>query len=86
MNTTINRIKQIRDRFSDRLKELGFTVLPSETNFILCTLPSHVNLTAKELYEAFIQRNIYVRYFDFPRLKDKIAYFSRHRGRNGDFI
>lgn len=72
LNTTINRIKQIRNRFSDRLKELGFTVLPSETNFILCTPPSHVNMTAKELYEAFIQRNIYVRYFDSPRLKDKL--------------
>ncbi len=72
LNTTVQMIKQIRDHFSNRLKELGFIVLPSETNFILCSPPSHVNMTAKELFEAFIQRNIYVRYFDSPRLKDKL--------------
>lgn len=51
----------------DRLTELGFTFPDSMSNFIFA---SHNRVSAKELFEALKQQQIYVRYFDQPRLSN----------------
>ena len=55
---------------SKSLGELGFTLSPSQTNFLLCQVPEHQ--TAKNIYLALKDRKILVRYFDQERLRDKL--------------
>lgn len=59
------------------LEELGYRVLPSQTNFLLVTPPGELvsgttQPTAKAIYESLKQQGIFVRYFDQERLKDKL--------------
>jgi histidinol-phosphate aminotransferase len=60
-----------RRRLRDALRTRGFTVPPSQTNFLLATPPEGTH-TAAELYSALKARGILVRYFDAPRLDDKL--------------
>ena len=65
---TCQNIQKTRDWFAERLAELGFTTLPSQTNFVL-TQPT--GLSADELFTYLRSKKIYVRYFPSnPRLKD----------------
>ncbi len=66
---TVYRIMLTRERTKERLAELGFSFLDSRANFIFAT---HKTCPAKELYEALRQRDIYVRYFDKPRIDNYI--------------
>lgn len=68
----IRLVKNTRNSFSSKLKKLGFQVVPSQTNFILCTPPVKSGFGAKELYEKLRERNIYVRHFQAPTLHDKL--------------
>lgn len=63
-------IRRTRDDFTVKLEAMGFSVIPSQTNFVLCTPPEQMH--AKELYERLLEKHIYVRYFDQPRLKNKL--------------
>ena len=63
------RIKATRARLSSSLEELGFTVLPSQTNFILARPP---RFAAKEWLEKLRARKILVRWFSYPEVKDYI--------------
>jgi len=47
-------------------------VAPSQSNFVLAGATDEMNTTAKKLYQALKKRDIFVRYFDQPRLKDKL--------------
>ena len=49
------------------LEKLGFTVLPSMTNFVFAKHPA---IAGKALYEALKERGILVRHFDAKRLTD----------------
>jgi len=60
-------IIETREYFSERLKELGFTVLDSKANFVFA---KHPTLSGKELYEHLRGRLILVRHFDKPRIRD----------------
>jgi histidinol-phosphate aminotransferase len=62
------KIQAVRSEFISGLLRLGFQVIPSETNFILCSPPPPI--AASELYAELLKRNIYVRYFDHPRLRN----------------
>ncbi|WP_240041354.1 histidinol-phosphate transaminase [Paenibacillus ginsengarvi] len=68
---TVSRISQTRDRFAAELTRRGWRVIPSVTNFVLAAPPSD-GVSAKELYARLLQEHIYVRYFDLPRLSDKL--------------
>lgn len=68
LKRTIAAVCRIRDNFSANLQSIGFKVIPSQTNFILCSPPD--NKKAPKLYEELMERNIYVRYFDSDRLRD----------------
>lgn len=55
-----------RDYTTRQLRDLGFTVLDSMTNFVLA---GNSRITGGELYAALKDRGILVRYFDTNRLK-----------------
>ena len=63
------RIKATRARLGESLGRLGFTVLPSQTNFILARPPK---FAAKEWLEKLRARRILVRWFSYPEVKDCI--------------
>lgn len=62
---TCAKIIGTRDKTAEQLRELGFTVLPSQTNFLFVT---HEKCSAKAIFEALKQKNIFVRYFNAPRI------------------
>jgi histidinol-phosphate aminotransferase len=63
------RIKATRARLGGALTELGFEVLPSQTNFILTRPPA---FPAKDWLEKLRERKILVRWFSYPEVKDYI--------------
>ncbi|MGT2925165.1 histidinol-phosphate transaminase [Streptococcus caviae] len=65
---TAKKIQKTRDWFSQQLVKQGFTVLPSQANFVL-TKPAGISAAA--LFKALEARKIYVRYFPtVDRIKD----------------
>src|SRR5690625_2310071 len=58
-----NQIIATRKNVTKQMEELGFTVLPSQANFIFAT---HEEYDAQFLYERLSEANILVRYFDQP--------------------
>ncbi|XYI02208.1 aminotransferase class I/II-fold pyridoxal phosphate-dependent enzyme [Sorangium sp. So ce1128] len=60
-----------RARLTAALREQGFTVAPSQSNFVLATPPAG-GLSAQAMYRALYDRAIFVRYWDAPRLHDKL--------------
>ncbi len=62
---TVGKITATRERVKKELSELGFSFPDSRANFIFA---SHKSCPAKELFEALKEKNIYVRYFDSPRI------------------
>jgi histidinol-phosphate aminotransferase len=67
-----NNVQKIRiDRkiLTEELAKLGFEVLASQTNFVMAK-PS--KMRAIDVYEKLKDRNIYVRYWAYPDIKDKL--------------
>lgn len=73
---TWRRVREERGRLSAALEALGFRVLPSHSNFLLATWAEKPgiegSLDAQAIYEALKAQGILVRYFDQPRLEDKL--------------
>lgn len=68
-NTCAEKVKAARSQLTFDLKNLGFSVLPSQGNFVLATsLDRH----AEQLYLALKERGILVRYFNQAGLSDKL--------------
>jgi len=63
----VKRIVRTREYSKERLKDLGFTFTDSMANFIFAT---HSRIPAKQIYEALKGADIYVRYFNKPRIDD----------------
>ncbi|PWW05453.1 histidinol-phosphate aminotransferase [Paenibacillus cellulosilyticus] len=62
-----------RDRFVTALTDIGFHVVPSRTNFVLCTPPSAPGCPdAQQLVQLLAANGIAIRYFNVPRLQDKV--------------
>jgi histidinol-phosphate aminotransferase len=68
-NACIEKIKASRTKLAIELKQLGFRVWDSQTNFLLVQ-PREGN--AEELFQRLKERKILVRYFKQPRLDDKL--------------
>ena len=67
-----NNVQKVRiDRkiLTEELTKLGFQVSTSQTNFVLAK-PS--KMRAIDVYEKLKNRNIYVRYWAYPDIKDKL--------------
>ncbi len=63
------RIIRTRERSKNELAELGFTFEDSKSNFIFA---SHKTIPAKELFEALKAQDIYVRYWNKPRISNHL--------------
>ena len=62
-----NQIVNTREDVIQRLQNFGFSVLPSQTNFVFAT---HETYAAAELYAALKEARILVRHFDQPRIEN----------------
>jgi histidinol-phosphate aminotransferase len=65
--TNFRKIVTTRETLSRKLTELGFTVLPSQTNFILARPPRG---TAEHWLNKLRTRKILVRWFDAPSIRE----------------
>ncbi len=68
--TTWERVRLERGHLAAALEQLGLPCLPSESNFLLAQCRAEQE--ARSLYEHLKQQGILVRYFDQPRLRDKL--------------
>ena len=57
------KMNATRDRMTQRLGKMGFSVVPSQANFVWC---QHPNGKHQELYEFLKKNQILVRYMQFP--------------------
>ena len=80
---TWENIKAERTRISAELTQLGWTVLPSQANFVLAVVPSG---RGKEMYLGLKEQGILVRYFDVPGLQDKIRITIGHSHENNALL
>lgn len=62
---TTQKIIATREWSKQELAKLGFSFTDSKANFIFAT---HERIPAKEIFEALREANIYVRYFNSPRI------------------
>lgn len=62
-----HRIIATREQITGELTALGFTVLSSQTNFILCHPPC---FTAQTWLQKLRDRKILVRWFDYPEVRN----------------
>ena len=77
-------VRQERSKLRIEFKKLGFQVAPSETNFILVTVPQNHN--AEELYLALKQKNILIRFFNHDGMSNKLRVTVGTRGENKQLI
>jgi len=61
------RVMETRERTAKALRGMGFTVLPSKTNFLFVKHPAK---GGKELLDGLRQRGILARWWDRPELRD----------------
>lgn len=66
---TVQKIINTRERTKKELAELGFTFPDSMTNFIFA---SHKTVPAKEIFQALREADIYVRYWNKPRIDNSL--------------
>ena len=67
---TVEKIVNTREWFKAEMKKLGFTFPDSKANFLFA---SHPKVPAKEIFEAAREKDIYVRYFDKPRINNYLS-------------
>lgn len=67
---TWQQVRAERELLAVRLRALGWTVFPSQTNFLLAGVPASPG--AEATYRTLKREGILVRYFDEPRLADKL--------------
>jgi histidinol-phosphate aminotransferase len=63
-------VRAERTRLQAALAARGFASPPSQTNFLLATVPEGPDAGA--LYRALADGGVYVRWFDQDRLRDKL--------------
>ncbi len=65
--TTCDKIVKSRERLKADLKALGFEFQDSKTNFIFA---KHASVSAEYIFTELKKRNIYVRYWNKPRISE----------------
>lgn len=68
-NETCRKIIATRKRVTDAMREMGFKVLDSSTNFIFATNDS---LSMKDMFEYLKTKKVYIRYFSVPRIENYV--------------
>lgn len=64
---SVKKVIDTRERIKKAFEELGFSCPDSSTNFLFVT---HETKSAKEIFEYLKTKNIYVRYFNKPRINN----------------
>lgn len=65
--STCEKIIATRERLKGQLRELGFEFQDSKTNFIFA---KHASVPAEHIFKELKSRNIYVRYWNKPRISE----------------
>lgn len=65
--TIVKKIMNTRERIKRELQTMGFYCCNSQTNFLFIT---HESVPAKDIFMALRKENIFVRYFDKPRINN----------------
>lgn len=63
----VRRVRETRAWFTGELRVLGYGVIPSRANFVFATPPDR---NGKRVYDGLYQRQILVRYFTDPLLRE----------------
>lgn len=63
------KIINTRERVANEMRGLGFTVTDSSTNFLFATRD---DLSMKELFEYLKSKNVFIRYFNLPRIDNHV--------------
>ncbi|MDE7336836.1 MAG: histidinol-phosphate transaminase [Clostridia bacterium] len=66
-NAQVDKIISTRDEYADKLREIGFDVLPSNANFLFA---KHNDIKASELYYQLKKQGVLVRHFNQARIDD----------------
>lgn len=77
------KIVATRERVAEEMKKIGFDVKESQTNFIFA---SHNTVPAKQIFEQLKEKNIYVRYFNKPRIDDYLRITVGTDGQMDEFL
>ena len=64
------KIRETRRELTDALRDLGFNVANSETNFVLAQMPAR--RSARNIHQRLRKLKVLVRHFDRPRLRDRL--------------
>jgi histidinol-phosphate aminotransferase len=65
----VGKVMTTRERVTGELRKMGFKVPDSGTNFLFA---EHETLTAKEIFEYLRGKGIYVRYWNKPRIANRL--------------
>jgi histidinol-phosphate aminotransferase len=71
MLANAEKVRKERARLTAGLERLGFAVTPSEANFVLARVPDELP-DGHEWYSGLKERGVLVRYWNLPRLADKL--------------
>lgn len=82
-NGNVEKIKAERLRLTEGLRELGMEVPDSQTNFVLAKC---LNQNAADVYEELAALDIYVRYFNYEGLSDKLRITVGTREQNNKLL
>lgn len=63
----VQKIIKTREKYTPKLTELGFKVMPSHSNFVFA---SHESVPAKKIFTELKEKGVLVRYFDKPRINN----------------
>lgn len=66
---TLRKVITTRESTAQQLKALGFDVPKSQTNFLFVTHPKY---KAKDIFEFLREKGIFIRYFNKPRIDDRL--------------
>ena len=67
--TSLAKVISTRDRLTAALRGMGFSMPDSSANFVFA---KHDSLSAKDICEYLKTKDIYVRYFNKPRINDRL--------------
>lgn len=63
----VGKIIDTRERAKEKLTAMGFEMTDSKTNFLFVT---HKSVPAEKIFKELKKKNIYVRYFNKPRINN----------------
>ncbi|SDA27490.1 histidinol-phosphate aminotransferase [Ruminococcus sp. YE71] len=69
LRETTAKVIATRERITKELRELGFDIPDSGTNFLFA---EHKTLSAKEIFTHLREKGIFIRYWDKPRISNRL--------------